>query len=79
MMASTFGHSSVVGTLGYCTLKGFQRYWCTDLLVSSVPYNQLDLGRVDHNRNTALHLACLQVMCFTGSVYMYIMNMIAHV
>ena len=32
----------------------------TDLLTSCMPPVNLDLGHVDENKNTALHLSCLQ-------------------
>ena len=32
----------------------------TDLLTSCIPPVNLDLGHIDENKNTALHLACLQ-------------------
>ena len=32
----------------------------TDLLLSGVPIEQLDMAHSDQGRNTALHLACLQ-------------------
>ena len=42
------------------SLHGPYLFSHTDLLLSSVPIEHLDMPHSDHGRNTALHLACLQ-------------------